>query len=175
MKVLLVLAALSASGCGVLDFDISQSLPPQDVAGNPVAAAAGNLIDATGLFANPFTFDVDYRSEQKARETGPIDAVRLKAFKLTLDPGSPTQDFDWLEEVHVFIESRRPETTLRRMEIATFLGPQRGKKELDFQVTGFNIKPYVDEGTRVSSEARARVPAANVRFGGTVVFKISPI
>ena len=54
----LALLGVLAGGCGVLDFDLTQPVPKQQVMGNPVAAAAGELISSSGLFPNPFTFDV---------------------------------------------------------------------------------------------------------------------
>ncbi len=161
--------------CGAFDFDVTQAIPPQLVTGNAAAAAAGNLLSSTGLFSNPFSFDVDLQQEQKAHDTGPIDGVYMKSMTLRIDAASPAQDFDWLDELHVLLESRQDGSTLPRIEVATLAPVPRGKRELLLRVSAANLLEYVRQGTRVTSEARGRVPAADARFDGRVVFKVSPL
>jgi hypothetical protein len=173
---LLALCALAAAGCGVLDFDLTRPLPPQEIMGNPALATAGALLPETGVLPSPFALDVDLASEQKARDTGPIDSVHLKSLTLQIAEGSGTQDFDWLLELHVFVESIQPVTNLPRVEIARLVMVPGGQKTVSLEVSpDVNLLPYINEGTKTSTRGKARVPSRDVSFSGQMVLRVSPL
>ena len=161
---------LLVAGCGVFDFDVSQPLPLQHIPGDPVAAAAGGLLG--NAFPNAFNFNIDLQAQQKAHDTGPIDSVHLKSLSLTIDASSPTQNFDWLDEAHIFVEA----TGLAKKEVAHVSGVPKGIKSVALTVDGsVNLKPYIDRGVNVTTSATAHATAQDVVFGGTAVFRVSPI
>jgi hypothetical protein len=158
--------------CGLLDFDLTQRVPRQTVRGDPIAAQAGTLLPANGVL-NPFSFELNLTQETKARDTGPASSVRLKAMTLALEADSAEPSFDWLSELHVFLESTKPGTTLPRVELASLATVPRGARTLSLEVqSGIELIRYVEEGTRVSATARARAPARDAIFAGSAVFRI---
>jgi hypothetical protein len=172
----LLVGAAACAGCGLLDFDVAQPIPEQTVPGNAVAAAAGQLIGSGGAFPNPLTLNIDLSAQQKAHDTGPIDSVHMKSLSLTIEAASPTQNFDWLDEVHIFLDSTKSGTTLPHVEIATLAPVPKGQKTLSFKVnTSVNLKSYIEEGTKLSADATAHVPAMDVKFNGLLVVRVSPV
>jgi hypothetical protein len=166
----LVAATLLLGGCSVLDFDVSRHIPQQRIPGSPLGGTLASV------FPGAFTFSLDLQAEAKAHDTGPIGSVHLKSMTLVIDPSSPTRNFDWLHELHVFIESTRQGSTLQRVEIARLAPVPTGVTTLDLQVVGnVDVKPYVDEGPRITSTASATVTPQDVVFDGTIVFRVSPL
>ena len=175
MRTLMAVALAATTGCGALDFDVTQALGEQTVKGDPIAATAGQLLSTGGLFPNPLSFDIDVQSETKAHNTGPARLLVLKSLTLEATGASPSQNFDFLDEVHVFVESRKEGSALSKVEVATLAPVPQGQSTLEFQVhPDVNLLPYVNEGTKVTTQAKARVPAKDVVFNGTAVFRVTP-
>jgi hypothetical protein len=163
-------AALLMAGCGALDFDVSEPIPQQRIPGDPVAAMAGALLG--NAFPTAFNFNIDLKAQQQAHDTGPIDSVHTKSLSLTIDAMSPTQNFDWLDEAHISIMANG----LPTKEIAHIMPVPKGAKTINFTVDGsVDVKPYIDKGITVSTQATAHATAQDVVFGGTAVFRVSPI
>jgi hypothetical protein len=161
---------LLVAGCGALDFDVSQPIPQERIPGDPVAAAAGSLL--ASAFPSAFNFNIDLKAQQSAHDTGPIDSVHLKSLALAIDASSPTQNFDWLDEAHIFVEA----TGLQKREVAHIMPVPKGQKTISFTVDGsIDLKPYIDKGVNVTTSATAHASAQDVVFGGTAVFRVSPI
>jgi hypothetical protein len=172
--VLRVIASLAvlAAGCGLADFDISQPIPEQRVGGSnlPVPPVL------SGLF--PIPLSLDLAAEIRKQTTGPIDAVTLKRLGLSITdtarPQGDEDDWSFVEEIRVFVRGREG-SSLPRVEIASVADPG-AVTELVFEVEGgVNLKPYVDEGAVVESEARGVVPADDVSYDGRAVFTVHPL
>jgi hypothetical protein len=166
--------ALLLSGCGVLDFDVTQSIPPQMIPGDPVAAAAGQVVSGGGLLPNPVGVDVG--AQIRAHGGGALDSAHLKTLTLTIDPNSPTQNFDWLDELHIQLASIKPGTTLAKVEIASATMIPKGQKTITLKLNAsVNLLPYLNEGATIGADGSGRVTAQGVTFRGTVVIRISPV
>lgn len=162
--------ALLVAGCGALDFDVSEGIPQQRLPGDPVAAAAGNLL--ASAFPSAFNFNIDLKAQQQAHDTGPIDSVHMKSLTLTIDPSSPTQNFDWLDDAHIFVEAQG----LPKKEVAHIQPVPKGAKTISFTIDmSVDVKPYIDKGITVSTSATAHASAQDVVFAGTAVFRVSPV
>jgi hypothetical protein len=158
---LLGLASFLACGCGVVQFDVSQPLPEQTVQGSALGAVLPSLV------ANPLALTVDLKAETAKRNTGPASAVFLKGLTLSATRGSGT--FDFLEQVHVFIEG----PGLSRREIATLVPVGRGLTTLIFAVApNENLLPYINAGATLTTTVTGRQPAMDFTFDGVVVFDI---
>ena len=170
MRCLLVLVGLAA-GCGVADFDITQPIPEQQVAGSPIPGPLAML------FPLPLSFDIS--AKIKAMTTGPIGSVTLTSLELdltaTAQPSGDTDDWSFVDEVDVFVSSSKSGTTLPKVKIAHVTSPGAVKKMTFVVETGVNLDPYVNEGSVVDSTSAGRVPPDDVSYNGNAVFTVHPL
>lgn len=159
---------LPSSGCGLLHFDIDQKIPEQRVQSNVIAGVFGSLIPA------PFPLTIDLAQETKSRGTGPIGSAGLKAltFKITATamPQGDSDNFDFVKNVEIYIESTKSGTTLQKQKIADLPSPPpAGSTELSLRCyIDVNLVPYINEGSRITSTASGSVPPDDVTFDGLI-------
>ena len=169
MKHVVLLFGLAA--CGVTDFDIEQPIVEQRVQGSPLPGPLA------GIF--PLPLDIDISQKIKEMETGPIDSVTLSKLTLTITPtaisSGDTDDWSFVDDIHVFVESSRSGTSLPKVEIANVHAP--GKvTTLTFHVEkSVDLQPYVSEGSVVSGESSGRLPDDDVSYDGEGVFTVHPL
>ncbi len=159
------------AGCGVADFDIDQDIAEQQVTGS---ALPGPL---AALFPIPLDFDIS--AKIKEMETGPIDSVTLSSLELsitaTAEPGGDTDDWSFVDSIHVFVKSSMSGSTLPRVEIANVTNPG-AVRVMTFHVeSGVDINPYVNEGSVVEAESSGTVPMDDVSYDGKAVFTVHPL
>src|SRR5262245_12554231 len=97
------LSFLLLGGCGALGFDVGQDLTEQTVQGsaNPLAGLV------PGFLTSPVPITVDLSAETAKRNTGPASHAFLSSLSLSATPhDKPSGNFDFLTEVHVFVESQ---------------------------------------------------------------------
>lgn len=169
-SLLLVVTALT-SGCGITDFDLDQPLPEQRVDGTGIPGPLAALF--------PLPLELDLAARIKEQTTGPIDSVTLSSLTLSITatdrPSGDVDDWSFVEEIHVFVKGSRSDSTLPRVEIARTINPGAVDK-IEFEVEGgVNLKPYVDEGSTVETEARGTVPSDDVSYDGLGVFTVHPL
>jgi hypothetical protein len=155
---------IAIAGCGIADFDVEQPVPQQTIQGSGLPAPLA------AIFPLPLTLDLD--SKIKAQETGPIDSVTLSS--LTLQITSAAGDWSFVQSVEVSVESTRSGSTLPKVQIASVSSPG-AVRTLAFDVeAGVNLKPYIDEGSQVSSRGAGSQPTQDVTFDGVGVFTVHP-
>ena len=169
MRTSLLLAVLA--GCGVTDFDLTQPVPEQFVRGSGIPAPIASLF--------PIPLDLDLSAEIQKQTTGPIDSVTLSRLELEITdtdrPAGDTDTWDFVDEIHVFVRSSADGSTLPRVEIASATAPG-AVTTLTFDVdSSVDLKPYVDEGSVVDSEASGTVPQDDVSYDGEGVFTVHPL
>lgn len=162
---------LIAAGCGVADFDIEQPIPEQRVQGSGLPAPLAALF--------PLPLDLDLSAKIREQTTGPIDSVTLASLTLSItatDQGTgDTDDWSFVDEIHVFVASSKSGSSLPRVEIASTTAPGAVTR-IEFTVDGsVNLKPYVEEGSVVESSGRGTLPADNVSYEGLGVFTVHPL
>jgi hypothetical protein len=171
MRSLSFVACALATGCGVADFDIEQSIVEQRVTGSPLPGPLATLF--------PLPLSIDLSAKIKEMETGPIDSVTLSSLKLTItataQTGGDSDDWGFVESIHVFVKSSLEGSTLPRVEIASVSNPG-AVTTLDFHVeSGVDINPYVNEGSVVEGESAGTVPPDDVTYDGSAVFTVHPL
>jgi hypothetical protein len=161
------LFALSACS-DVLAFDIDEPLAEQRITGSPLP----NVLD--DLFPAPIS--IDLRQELAARETGPIDSIRLKSLELAITAtgeraDSSPDDWSFLERCELFVEA----TGLSRVSVAIAARPGPTRTLVFQPVEGVNLQPYVDLGAQMSARTQGTVPRDDVTFDGLAVFTVYPL
>jgi hypothetical protein len=166
-----VLACVLLAGCGITDFDISQPVPEQQVQGSGIPAPIAALF--------PLPLSLDLSAEIAKQTTGPIDSVTLSSLELSITatnrPSGDDDTWEFVDEIHVFVRSSADGSSLPRVEIASVVAPG-AVTTLVFEVDrSIDIKPYVDEGSIVESEASGTVPTDDVSYDGEGVFTVHPL
>lgn len=163
--------AFLITGCGITDFDISQPVPEQRVQGSGIPAPIAALF--------PLPLNLDLSAQIAKQTTGPIDSVTLSSLVLDITdtdrPGGDADTWEFVDEIHVFVRSSAEGSTLPRVEIASVIDPG-AVTSMEFDVdSGVDLKPYVDEGSVVESEASGTVPTDDVSYDGEGVFTVHPL
>jgi hypothetical protein len=163
--------AVLAAGCGITDFDITQPVPEQRIAGSGIPAPIAALF--------PIPLDLDLSAEIQKQTTGPIGSVTLASLQLTITatdrPTGDSDDWSFVDEIHVFVKSSAQGSSLPRVEIASATAPG-AVTTLAFEVDGeIDLKPYVDEGSIVESTASGTAPSDAVSYDGSGVFTVHPL
>ena len=166
-----VLACLPLAACGIADFDLDQSLPEQVVQGSPVPGPLAALF--------PLPLNLDLASQIKAHDTGPIDSVTLSSLTLNItktdEPAGDSDDWSFVSQVDVYVESTKSGTTLPKVKIASVDAPG-AVQTMTFTVDeSVNLKPYVDEGSKVDSSGSGTVPPDDVSYDGASTFHVHPL
>ena len=152
-------------GCGIADFDIEQPVQPQTIQGSGIPGPLAAIF--------PIPLSLDLSSKIKAMETGPIDGVTLSS--LTLHITSATGDWSFVSSIEVSVASSKQGSTLPTVKIASVSSPG-AVKDLAFKVeSGVNLKPYIDEGSKVDSSGTGTQPTQDVSFDGKGVFTVHPL
>lgn len=162
---------VSLGACGIADFDIDQPIPEQRIQGSPIPSPL------QGLF--PIPLDLDLSQEIAAQDSGPIDSVTLSSLRLSITdtdrPSGDSDDWAFVDEIHVFVSSSKDGTALPRVEIASASAPG-AVETIEFTIApGVNLKPYIDEGSVVDSEGRGDLPPDAVSYDGLAVFTVHPL
>jgi hypothetical protein len=160
----LAVAASLAAGCGLTDFNISQAVPMQTVPGSNLPTPLG------GLF--PLPLNLDLSQQIKSRNAGAVDSVTLASLVLTIrQPSDGSITWDFVSTVDVFVEGATSDSSLPRTQIATVSDPTG--LNMTFSVDeSVNLKPYIEEGSRVSGSGRGEAPARDVSYDGVAVFTV---
>jgi hypothetical protein len=166
-----VVAIVCLAGCSVTDFDVDQPLPEQRVQGSPIPGPLQVLF--------PLPLDLDLTAKIKEHETGPIDSVTLSSLELTITPTAQptgdTDDWSFVESIHVFVKSARSDSSLPRVEIADVASPG-AVTTMMFHCNGkINLDPYVNEGSVIETEGKGALPADDVSYNGMGVFTVHPL
>jgi hypothetical protein len=154
-------------------FDISRVVPEQTVTGDPVAHAAGIALSDRSPIP-PFQLSVDLAAES-APYSIVVQRVLLKklAFDISLtnQPAGDTDCWDFVDELHVSVESTQAGSTLPRTEVASIAQPGC-VSHLEMSVRNtVNLKPYIEQGLRLIATGTGLPPADDVSFTGAVTLR----
>jgi hypothetical protein len=167
----LALACVIVCGCSIADFDLDQPVPEQMVQGSGIPGPLASLF--------PLPLSLDLATQIKAHDTGPIDSVTLSELSLTItktdEPSGDTDDWSFVQTVTVTVESTKPGSTLPKVQIASASSPG-AVQTIRFVVDeSVNLKPYIDEGSKVESSGSGTVPPDDVSYAGTSTFHVHPL
>jgi hypothetical protein len=168
--VALALACLGLSGCfllggdgSIVSFPVRYDLDEQTVEGNLLGGLLGSLLPL-GI-----SLDVDLEAETRARDTGPAQHVFLTelTFRITATADSSgSDDFDFLDSIEVFVESRDPGSMLPRQRIAHRDPVPNGARSLSLMIDDVDLIDYVNEGALLTATASGRQTLDDVTFDG---------
>jgi hypothetical protein len=168
-KVLALLVAVVAVGCGTISFDVSQSVPEEQVPGSPL----GGLLP--GFLPQPFPISIDVQQETAKRSTGPARSANLKKVEFQITPhAAPRGNFDFADEIHIFVAPASGSgSSLPMVEIATLNPVPKGKTTIELTIVpGVDLLPYINAGATISATASGHQPAETITYDGVVVVTV---
>lgn len=170
MRPFLLGVFLLLGGCSIFDFDVGHSIREQVIEGSGLPEPVPSAV--------PLPLELDLGAAIDARDTGPIDGVTLSSLTLTITgtallPGD-VDDWSFLSTVDVHVRSTAANTRLPRRLLARVAQPG-AVTTLTFDVEGFDLQPYVDEGSAIEAEATGHAPVDDVSFKGKAVFTVHPL
>jgi len=161
-------AGVAASGCGAISFDVSQGVPEQQVPGSPL----GGLLPS--FLPQPFPITIDVQQETAKRSTGPARSANLKSVSFAITPhDAPSGNFDFVDEIHIFVAPSSSSSSLPMVEIATLAPVPKGQTTIHLSIVPkVDLLPYINVGADISASASGHAPAQTVTYDGTVVVTI---
>ncbi len=125
----------------------------------------------------PLSLDINLENELEQQDAGPAQAVYLDALSLditpTSEPGDDTDNFDFIDSVDVFVESTQNNSSLMRQKIAELKDVPTGQRTVDFTIIeGIDLKPYVEEGVRLTTEGSGEVPPDDTSLKAVVTIRV---
>jgi hypothetical protein len=172
-----LLATLCLSACGddgLVGFSFTEESAEATVDGRPAVPLDLPLAD----FFPPMRLDVDLQEELASRDTGPAKGVFLTDLSMEITDTAVSVDdednFDFIDSVDVFVESTMQGTELERRKIATLADVPEGQTTVDFTVEeDVNLKPYVDEGVRLTIEGSGEQPEDDTSLKSIVTLRVT--
>jgi hypothetical protein len=163
LSALLLLTACGGTG-GLGSFTITEESQESVVEGR-----GGGILGMLPLnnFFPPLKLDFDLQAELESRDVGPAQAIYLERMRIvttpTEQPAGDTDNFDFVEEVTVFVESNKSNSTLKKVQIAEIKMVPQSATTMEFKVdSSVNLKPYVEEGIRLTTQGKGDQPPDNV-------------
>ena len=168
LKALVLAVAVAASGCGAISFDVSQAVPEQQVPGSPI----GGLLPS--FLPQPFPVTINVQQETAKRSTGPARSANLKQVEFQITPhASPSGNFDFVDEIHIFVAASQSGSSLPMVEIATLKPVPKGATTIDLTIVpGIDLLPYINAGATISASATGHQPTQTVTYDGSVVVTV---
>jgi hypothetical protein len=150
-------ALLVGAACGLTTVEHDEHIPMTTIPGTP-----------PGTYTSAATFTITFHVPPI--DTGPADCVMLSG--LELDIVTPDDDWAWLFNADLFIESTLPDSELPRQPIAHAVGPGP-VTVLEFETDPHvDLLPYFEEGSRIVALAVGDAPTDALSFDGTISFLI---
>lgn len=164
----LTLALLALASCGLIHFDVSEDVPQQTVTGSPLGGGLPAFVPV------PVPVNIDLKAETAKQGTGPATGANLKSLTLTVTPHNmPAGNFDFINEVHIFIGPRDSGSTLPVQEIASVTAVPKGLTTLTFTVLpNIELLPYINAGAQLTARASGTQPRSTVSYDGQIVITI---
>ena len=172
---LLLSLALPACGDeGLVGFTFTEESAEVVVDGRPAVPLDLPLSD----FFPPMRLDVDLQEELASQDTGPASGVFLDALTMEITdaarPDGDEDDFDFIESVDVYVESTMDNTSLERRKIASLADVPTDQTSVDFVIEdGVNLKPYVDEGVRLTIDGSGEQPEDDTSLKSVVTLRVT--
>ena len=171
----IVIATLTACGsAGIGSFDITEESTEATITGgaeNPL-----DLLPVDNLFP-PMTLTVNLEEELEEQNAEGAKAIFLQDLEMVItdteQPEGDTDNFDFVDEVNVFVESTKSGTTLEKKQIATLENVPEGQTSVSFTTENdVNLKPYVEEGMKLTTAGSGEVPEDDTSLKAIVTLTV---
>lgn len=122
--------------------------------------------------------EFDLQSELEERDAGAAKAVFVESIELVVTDSrkegpEDVDNFDFLDNIEVYIASRKDDTSLEERRIAVRDPVPEGRTSFQLDVeSDIDIKPYVEEGVRLTTRGSGELPEDDVSIKAVVTLRI---
>ena len=164
----LTLLVLGLSACGIAAFTITEESGVIEIEGR-----SGSLLGLGDVFPTRIPLSINLEQELQAQDADGAKAVYLTNLSFVLESDSEEPNFDFIDEVTITIESTRDGSDLPAVELAWRDPAPEGATDFALEIEdGVNLKPYIEEGMRLSSDAAGSAPDQTARFRVIADFRV---
>jgi|GEM_PF-2261663 hypothetical protein len=175
---LAIIASLSLLACGsagIGSFDVTEESSEAVITGGG-GSPLGDLLPVNNLFP-PMTLMINLEEELEEQNAEGAKAIFLQDLEMVItdteQPEGDTDNFDFVDEVNVFVESTKSGTTLEKKQIATLKDVPEGQTSVSFTTEkDVNLKPYVEEGMKLTTAGSGEVPEDDTSLKAIVTLTI---
>ncbi|RDV38861.1 hypothetical protein DV096_08685 [Bradymonadaceae bacterium TMQ3] len=164
----LALLLLGLTACGIVAFTFTEESDVIEIQGR-----GDSLLGLGNLFPTRIPLSVNLQQELQAQDADGAQAVYLTDLTFALENDSEEPNFDFIDEVTITIESARSGSDLPSVELARRAPAPEDTARFALEIAeGVNLKPYIEEGMRLSSDASGSAPSATARFRVIAEFRV---
>jgi len=169
-----VLMFLSIIACGDDLTSITFTEQSQEAV---VMGRAGIMLPLPINIIPAMTLNINLQDELDAQNAGAAKAVYLDAIDLKITDtkiaDGDTDNFDFIKKVDVYVESTKSSTQLQKVKIATISEVPKGQTTISLQTeSNIDLKPYIEEGVRLTTSGSGDVPPDDVSLVAIVTLKV---
>ena len=133
----------------------------------------GPLVDLPGNALSVLKLNVDLEQQLEAHDADAAKAVYLEALVLEITDTevgeNDTDNFDFLDDVTIYVSAEG----LERKQLAIVDPVPEGKQSVSFDVdSSIDLKPYIEEGMNLETEATGNRPEDNVSFKAVSTIRV---
>ena len=166
---LLALLVTLLAGCG----DNLGSFTFDEESQEVVVEGSNVPVDLPGNALSVFKLNVNLEHELEKRDAKGAKAVYLEALALKItdtEVGSDdTDNFDFLDNVTIYVNADGQE----RKQLAILDPVPEGQQRVSFDVdSSIDLKPYIQEGMNLETEATGNKPEDNVSFKAVTTIRV---
>lgn len=170
MRHLLLSLALVLSGCGINEFDVTQSASSTVPGGGLV----GNVLNAFPTMSgfNNFDFSQSQEFKNQNAQKSHVKSAKLKSFTLKI-AAPANQDFRFLDTIAFFAEANGQKVRVAHKENIGQLGLQAPNPTLVLDLDDVELQPFVAADTlSFTTTANGRQPAQDTQLTGQAVLHV---
>jgi len=166
-----LLAALFTAGCGLNEFDVSQS-GTATVAGASLLGQVLNTLPPMQGF-NDFDLSQTQAFENQNAQKDHVSSTALTAFTLKIT-SPPSQDFGFLDTVAFFVSADGlPKVRVAHKEGIAALGLTAPNPTLTLDLDQVELAPYVKaDSMNITAEVNGRQPSSDTALTAAATFHV---
>lgn len=170
MKKLAAVLLLAASGCGLTEFDVTQSASTTVPQGSVLSQVLSGFPQMNGF--NSFDFSQSQEFKNENAQKSHVKNAKLTAFTLKISAPS-TQDFGFLDSISFYAEANGQKVRVAHKENIASLGLKAPNPTLDLDLDDVELQPFVAADTMsFTTEATGRQPSADVSIDGSATIHV---
>ncbi len=171
IAIIFTLFAFLSACAGIGAFSFSEESQPITVEASPLPGSGIDILDGLRI-----PMEVDLEQQLKEQEASGARSVTLTELYFETTEETTQDNFDFLDEITIEISSRQSGSDLPRETLAWQLDVPRGESKFHLEVDDdLDLKPYAEEGLRLSTSASGSAPDEDVVFKVYAKFRVNVI
>jgi hypothetical protein len=167
---LLLFPLLGLCGCGLNEFDVTQSAGSTVPGATPLNQVLNGVPQMNGF--NKFDFSQSQEFKNQNAQKDHVRSAKLTRFTVTIS-GPASQDFGFLDSISFFAEANGQRTRVAHKEHIAQLGLKAPNPVLMLDLDDVELQPFVAASTlSFTTEASGRQPSQDTQLTGEAVLHL---